>query len=266
MQKSVDPPVTVGFKVRVMDYTIQELATLAGVSVRTLHHYDEIGLLQPQRNPTNGYRRYGEAELLKLQQILFFRELEFPLGEIRRILEAPNFDPKEALKSHRAMLELKQKRLADLVDTIDKTLHSNTMTDQDYYGGFSQEEMDKLAQEAKERWGNTEAYKQSAERTKHWKPEDYKRIAKEGEDFMRLLVTKMPEGARSEAVQAMIAQHYASLRTFYEPSAELYLGLATMYTEDARFRAYFEKFDPALPEFMRDAMEFFVAEGGPQRA
>lgn len=249
-----------------MDYTIQELASLAGVSVRTLHHYDEIGLLTPQRNPGNGYRRYREAELLKLQQILFFRELEFPLDEIRQILEGPNFDPKKALRTHRQMLELKQKRLGDLMKTIDKTLNSKPMTDQDYYGGFSQEEMDKLAQEAKARWGHTEAYKQSAERTKHWTREDHKRIAKEGEDFMRLLVTKMPEGVRSEAVQTMIGQHYASLRTFYEPCAEPYLGLAQMYTEDARFRAYFEKFDSALPEFMREAMEFFVAEGGPERA
>lgn len=241
-----------------MPYTIHQLAKLAGVSVRTLHHYDQIGLLQPSRSKSNGYRQYEEAELLKLQQILFYRELEFPLEEIKAILKNPRFNMQTALLEHRQLIQMKRKRLDGLLKTIDATLKKldkqTNMKDEELYEGFDSEQMKKYALEAKERWGNTEAYKQSQERTKQWTKEDYKRVKEDGEQFMQHLVTKMSEGPTSPVVQELIDQHYNSLRTFYEPNLEMYRGLANMYIDDPRFAAYFQKFHPELPEFMKQAM------------
>jgi len=244
-----------------MPYTVQQLADLAGISVRTLHHYDDIGLLTPARSAKNDYRAYGEPELLRLQQILFFRELEFPLEDIKAILDKPEFDVAIALKDHRELLTLKQKRLGDLLETIDKTLAHVTkkkpMDDKDMYGGFTKEEMETYAAEAKERWGNTDAYKQSVERTKHFTKEDYKRIAEEGENLMKRIAAHIKDNPASDDVQKLIAEHFNGLRTFYEPSIELYRGLGSMYVDDVRFRKYFEKHHKALPEFMRDAMHVY---------
>lgn len=245
-----------------MKYTVQQLATLAGITVRTLHHYDAIGLLPPAQVKPNGYRYYGEAELLKLQQIMFFRELEFSLEDIKKILNNPRFDMSTALLDHRKLIELKRKRMTDLLRTIDKTLHkinnTKTMEDKELYDGFSsQEEADAMAKEAKERWGNTEAYKQSQERYGKLTKEEKLRIKEAGEELLKKIVTHMNKGAASPEVQKLIAEHYAGLRTFYEPSIELYRGLADMYVSDPRFAAYFEKYHKDLPGFMKEAMQVY---------
>lgn len=244
-----------------MYYTVHQLAKLAGVSVRTLHYYDEIGLLTPTRIEKNGYRQYGESELLRLQQILFFRELEFPLEQIARVMSAPNFDIRQALHDQRALIELKKKRLTGLLKTIDKTIQKLndeiTMADDELYGSFTKQEMDQYAEEAKQRWGNTEAYKQSQERTKHWTDDDRRRIAKDGIEFMKKVAESMPKGSTSPEAQELIAQHYNSLRTFYEPNCEMYRGLGSMYVDDARFTKYFEDIAPGLAVFMRDAMHAY---------
>lgn len=240
-----------------MSYSVHQLSQLASVSVRTLHYYDEIGLLSPVRLK-NGYRQYGENELLRLQQILFFRELDFPLDEIQRIMNSRYFDMSVALQDQRKLLELKKKRLNGLIKTIDKTLNKlnneKNMNDKELYGSFTKEEMDQYAQEAKERWGHTEAYKQSQERTKHFTKEDWKKL-KEGMDvFMKKVVATMDKGPESPEFQELIDQHYKSLRTFYKPNLEMYRGLANMYVDDPRFKAFYEKYAPGLAEMMRDAM------------
>ncbi|HTK04670.1 MAG TPA: MerR family transcriptional regulator [Candidatus Eisenbacteria bacterium] len=252
-----------------MTYTVNKLAKIAGVSVRTLHHYDAIGLLRPERAEKNGYRLYGETELLRLQQILFFRELDFPLDEIRRVLARPDFDMRAALKDQRTLIELKKKRLDGLIGTIDRTIkrlnRNITMDDKDLYGDFSTEEMDAYAKEAKQRWGHTDAWKQSQERTKHWTKADYARIKEDGDKFMREFVTHLDEGPTGPTVQRMIGQHYAALRTFYEPNLEMYRGLGDMYVNDPRFGAYYEKYAPGLAQFMRDAMHAFCDAGGEKK-
>ncbi len=138
-------------------YTVHQVATLAGVSVRTLHHYDQIKLLRPSSRTAAGYRLYGETDLLRLQQILFFRELDFPLGEIQRILDDPGFDQVKALESHRRMLHERAERLALLLSTVDKTIQkltedTMTLTDADLYEGFSQEQIERYKREVKERY------------------------------------------------------------------------------------------------------------------
>ena len=244
-----------------MLYTVQQLAALANVSVRTLHHYDTVGLLRPARQAGNGYRQYGEEELLKLQQILFFRELEFPLDEIKRILHDPKFDMRIALSSQRELIELKRKRLSKLLKTIDQTMkklnQETTMTDKDLYVGLSKEEEAAYAAEAKERWGHTNAWKQSQERYGKLSEAEKQKIGKASQDLVREIASHMSEDPKGDIVQKLIARHYDGLRVFYDPNIQMYRGLAEMYVGDPRFAAFYENFAPGLAQFMRDAMVEF---------
>ena len=246
---------------RNMEYNIHKLAKLAGVSVRTLHYYDQIGLLKPGRVADNGYRWYEGKELMRLQQILFFRELDFPLSEIKRILDGRDFKIAAALADQKKLIELKRKRLAGLVKTIDKTIQNlnnkTNMDDKDLYNGFSDEEMKKFSEEAKQRWGNTEAYKQSTARVAKMSKDDMAKIQAEGDALMREIAANMAKGPKSPEIQKLIAQHYANLRHFYEPNLKMYRGLGQMYVDDPRFGKYFEKYAAGLAKFMRDAITAF---------
>ncbi|NTU98861.1 MerR family transcriptional regulator [Candidatus Falkowbacteria bacterium] len=242
-------------------YTIKQLATLAGVSVRTLHYYDQIGLLRPDHLKKNRYRQYGEHDLLELQQIMFFRELDFPLEEIKEIIRSPDFDLISALLEQKKLILIKKKRFGELAKTIDLTINKinkeKNMQDKDLYEAFSEEEGQKYAAEAKERWGNAAAYKQSQERVKKMSKEDWQRISKENEELMSLLVANMDNGVGSQEVQELIARHYEGLRHFYEPTLKMYGGLGEMYVSDPRFTAYYEKYAKGLAIFMRDAIAIF---------
>ena len=139
-------------------YSVGKLAKMAGVSVRTLHHYDRIGLLRPSSRTEVGYRRYGEKELLRLQQILFFKELSLSLDEIRDILDDPGFDLVAALHQHRALLQQRAARLSRLLETVDKTIRrltedTMTMTDEELYAGFTPEQRERYPREAREKYG-----------------------------------------------------------------------------------------------------------------
>lgn len=250
-----------------MEYTVQKLATLAGVSPRTLHHYDEIGLLKPERNHINGYRRYNDDDLLTLQQIMFFRELEFSLKDIAAIMQNPQFDIVAALSDHRKLITIKKKRMSDLLTTIDKTLKKITqeknMKDDELYEGFSKEEMEAYTKEAEERWGHTKAYKQSVVRYGKLTDEEKKQLQKDGDALMQEVADAIDnnEAPESPVVQKLVARHYQALHAFYDPNLEMYRNLADMfagYTGDTRYAAYFQKFHKDLPEFMRSAIHAFV--------
>ena len=247
-----------------MSYSIHQLATLAGVSVRTLHYYDEVGLLTPTRLKRNDYRQYEEAELLRLQQIMFFRELDFPLEQIKKILASPNFDMRRALQEQRHLIKIKRHRLDRLIATIDKTIkklnNETHMEDQELYGNFSKAEMEKYTEEARERWGHTEAFKQSQERVKKMGKAGLAKVLKESSELTQAIAAAMKAGLepKSDTVQPLIARHYEGLRAFYEPNLEMYTGLANMYVDDPRFKANYEKVAPGLAEFMRDGMLYFV--------
>ena len=173
-------------------------------------------------------------------------------------------DMSVALQDQRKLLELKKKRLSGLIKTIDKTLtklnHEKNMNDEELYDSFTKEKMDQYTKEAKERWGHTEAYKQSQERVKKLTKEDFARIKKEGDELMKELVKNMDKSPESKEVQKLIAQHYNNLRTFYEPNLKLYRGLANMYVDDPRFRAYYEKYAVGLAEFMKEAIIVYCDE------
>jgi len=247
-----------------MNYTIKKVADLAGISVRTLHYYDQIGLLRPSFSAANGYRYYTENELMKLQQILFFRELEFSLEQIKEMMKSPMFDAEKVLIEQRELLRLKRDRLDNLLNTIDDTLESKKggegMSDDQILGNFSKKQMEEYKEEAKKRWGQTNAWKQSQERTKNWTDEDYKRIAKEGEKWTKKLAEMRNKefAPESPEIQEMVSQHYNSLRSFYEPNLEMYKGLGQMYVDDPRFTAYYDRFGKGLAIFLRDAMLIFV--------
>lgn len=250
-----------------MSYTVQELARLAGVSVRTLHFYDEVGLLKPAQLGQNGYRYYAETELLRLQQILLFKELDFPLKDIKTILDSKNFNLKEALLDQKRWIGLKKDRLRRLMQTIDKTLQKlnqqSTMTDDQLYGDLSDEKQAQYLEEARQKWGHTEAFKQSQERVKRMGKEGLAKVLKAAGELTQAIAREMQAGSPAESpqVQALIAQHYDGLRAFYEPTLEMYRGLAQLYIEDARFKANYEKVAPGLAQFMHKSMLIYAAEG-----
>lgn len=249
-----------------MSYTVQKLATIAGISVRALHYYDQVGLLKPSRVENNGYRYYGAKELLKLQQILFLRELDFTLDEIKRILSSPSFDMRAALHDQKKLIELKKNRLSRLVKTIDKTIKKInkeiTMNDKELYGNFSKEEMEKYAEEARQKWGNTDAFKQSQERVRKMGKNGLNKVLEASNKLTVEIAEAMKSGLdpKSEGVQKLIAKHYDDLRAFYEPNLEIYRGLANVYVVDERFKANYENVANGLAQFMHDAMTTYCNE------
>ncbi len=247
-----------------MAYTVQQLANAAGVTARTLHHYDAIGLLSPSFREKNGYRSYGDAELFRLQQILFFRELDFPLPEIKAMLDHPRFDPITSLQDQKRLLGAKKRRLETLIKTIDQTIHSMQQHEPadagKLYGDFTEKEMNDLKEEARQKWGNTEAWKQSQERTKNWTKEDYTRINEANEAIIRAIVQHMEAGLSPESpeTQEEVAKQYAHLRNYYEPSPEMFLGLANMFSADPRFAAYYARFHKDLLPYLQTAMKYYA--------
>lgn len=250
-----------------MAYTIHELAELAEISVRTLHYYDEIGLLKPSYVERNGYRRYEHKELLKLQQILFFKELEFPLDQIKTMISSPSFDHKEALRDHRKLIHLKRTRLDNLIKTIDKTLKSmnnkKKIKDEELYDAFKDEDVKQYQEEVKERWGNSEAYKQSMAKVSKMTKAEMNKLKEDGKKHTQKIADNMHKGHTHPDVQVLIAESHAGVNFFYECSTEMYRNLGQMYVDDARFGAYYEKFAPGLAVFMRDAIAHYcdVKEG-----
>lgn len=245
-----------------MPYSINQLAKLAGVTVRTLHHYDHIDLLKPSRIQQNGYRQYDQNDLIRLQQILFFRELDFSLKEIKRIMHSAQYDQIKAMTQQKELLQLKKKRLGRLVKTIEKTITSmqnnQLPEDTELYNAFADDDVKLYQDEVKQRWGHTDAYQQSMERVGKMTKAQMEKIKRDGEAFTAKLAQLIHKGPEDAEVQTMIDQHYNALRTFYEPNLELYAGLANMYVDDPRFSAYYNKHHPDMAKFMRDAMLYYI--------
>jgi DNA-binding transcriptional MerR regulator len=253
-----------------MKYDIHTLARLSDVSVRTLHHYDAIGVLVPPRDPANGYRSYGENELLRLQQILFFKELGFSLLRIKMILDDPDFDLLHALREHRRALVAERARMQKLIHTLDDTVEKITkrkqMKDEELYDGFSKEEAKRISVEAKERWGKTDAYKESMKRMRNMTKEQMDQVKLEAEEIVKDMARLFGHDSSSREVQEVIGRHYAHLGRFYTPTPEIYRGLADMYIADPRFTAYYEKFHPGLAQFMSAAMRYYADRIAKNRA
>ncbi|MCA9935215.1 MAG: MerR family transcriptional regulator [Anaerolineales bacterium] len=242
-------------------YTVSQLAKMAGISVRTLHHYDHIGLLKPSSRTEAGYRQYNQQDLLRLQQILFYKELDVPLQEIGSILDDPDFDPVATLHSHKRRLQARANRLTRLLKTIDKTLHKlaedDTMKDEDLYAGFTPEQAERYDREAKEMWG-AETVEASKKRLRKMSKAQWQAIGAEGDAVTRGLAELVGHDVGETAVQHLIARHYTWLSHFFQPSAEAYRGMSQMYATHPEFRAFYENFAPGLADFMQAAMTYYA--------
>ncbi|WP_127533267.1 MerR family transcriptional regulator [Paenibacillus kobensis] len=246
-----------------MNYKVKEVAKIAGVSVRTLHHYDEIGLLKPSEVRDNGYRYYSVEDLERLQQILFFKELDLPLQEVRAILDDEQYDRRRTLLIHKELLMKKKHRLEQIITSVEQTLHSieggTAMSNKDMFEPFDMKEIEehqkKYEKEAEQRWGHTEACRESARRTAKYTEADWKRIKEEMAAVYEGLVARMANGPDDEEVQRIISNHRQHISdNFYECSTEIYRGLGDMYVNDYRFTENIDKQQPGLAAFMREAM------------
>jgi len=240
--------------------TVRQLARLAGISVRTLHHYDAIGLLKPTRIGDNGYRYYGDEAMLRLQQILFFRELDLSLAEIKTILDQPEFDVVATLNSHRRALGEKIERLTRLIATVDRTIMHLTgeqpMSNSPLFAGFTPEEEEYYTEQARQRYG-AERVNESVKRWNSYSPQKKADIMAEGQTIYTGLVDAMPQGASSAAVQALVAQWHQNIRHFYEPTGEILRGLGQLYVNSPDFANRFRQLHPDLPEFLREAITHY---------
>lgn len=248
-----------------MAYTINQLAKLSGVSTRTLRFYDEIGLLAPAFYSENQYLYYKEEQLLMLQQILFFRELGFPLSDIQRILGSDDFDKIESLKAHKSILQSGLERTATLIKTIDKTIShlrgKIIMRDAEMYDGF-----DPVKQQEHEKYMletgiiSQKQIDDSWRLVSDWKKQDWEQFKGAGEKLNMAIVEALKQGqtVESENVQKLIQQHYDWVNHFWTPTKETYLGLGQMYLDHPDFRAFYKELHPDLLEYLVAAMKVFA--------
>ena len=250
-----------------MEYTVQKLARLAGISTRTLRYYDEIGLLPPARTSASGYRIYGQVEVDRLQQILLYRELGVTLETIREIVTDPAFDRLRALREHREQL-LNRRRQLDLIitsveNTIAMTEGRMPINDKEKFDGFKQtmvaDNEKKYGKEIRERYGD-DSVKRSNEKVLNMTPEQYEEVTKLAREVKTTLSTafKMGDPASEIAQQAAdlhkrwLTCHWSD----YSPAA--HAGVAQMYVDDERFRAYYDDEQPGTAEFLRDAVHIYT--------
>ncbi|HND92778.1 MAG TPA: MerR family transcriptional regulator [Anaerolineales bacterium] len=242
-------------------FTVKQLSTLAGVTPRTLHHYDEIGLLKPSRIGENGYRYYGEDALLKLQQILFYRELDIPLDEIKKIMGRRDFDVLGALQSHKDALSKQAVRINRLIQTVDNTIQhlkgKTKMSEEGLFEGFSEEVQEKYAREAEQMY-DPETVRESNRKWKGYSAAKKEAILAEGKAVYMDMVAAMPKGAASAEVQAIVERWRKHMDYFWTPNLDQLPGLADGYSSDPRFKANFDKMHPNLAEFMREAVKVYV--------
>lgn len=239
-----------------MCYSISEMAKMSGISVRTLHYYDEIGLLLPSQISETGYRFYDTEALERLQQILFYKELNFSLKQIADIMKAPEYKKEEALIGQRALLCLQRKRLDGLIALLDDNLKGeNTMSFKEFDRTEIKLEKEKYEKEVKEKWGDTLAYKQSVEKTKSYTKEDEEKNKKIADEIMGKFARLTAEKPDSLEVKELVRewQLYIST-TYYDCTDEILAGLGQMYVMDERFRKNINKLGEGTAEFMSVAI------------
>ena len=252
-----------------MSLTIGAVARLAGVTVRTLHHYDEIGLLRPGSRSDAGYRRYDDDDLERLQRILFYRELGFGLDEIRDVMRDGHADATGHLRRQHAMLLDRIGRLRRMAAAVEKAMEATTMginlTPEERLEVFGDFDPDAHAAEAEERWGQTDAYRESARRVARYTKEDWQRIKAQGQAAIEQVVAAMRAGKPADSAEAMAGAeaHRRQIDdAFYACSYEMHVGLAEMYLADPRFTATYEKIAPGLAQYLHDAIKANAARQG----
>lgn len=250
-----------------MEYTVQKLAELAGVSARTLRYYDEIGLLQPARNSSSGYRIYGPQEVDKLQNILFYRELGLDLDSIQRIVTDPSFDGASALRMHREKLLAKRRQLDLLITNVESTISAaegkSMMADNEKFQGFKQQLVDdneqQYGQEIRGKYGEDTIDQSNAKMLKmsEEKYEEFKRLEQEVLEVLEEACnTGDPAGEQAQKAADLHKQWLAFTWPSY--SKEAHAGLAQLYVDDERFAAYYDKASKDGARFLRDAILIYT--------
>jgi DNA-binding transcriptional MerR regulator len=250
-----------------MEYTVQKLGSMAGISTRTLRYYDEIGILKPARINSSGYRIYGQAEVDRLQQILFYRELGISLDRIKEIVTAPSFDGARALKEHRVKLLEKREQLDLLIKNVDKTIALTEgrikMSNKEKFEGFKKKMIDvneeKYGKEIREKYGN-EKVDQSNARVMNMTEQEHESVTKLAEEIRSTLSQALETGDPAGELAQKAADLHQQWICYYwkEYSKEAHAGLAQMYVDDERFTAYYDKDHPGTAEFFRDAIYIYT--------
>lgn len=250
-----------------MEYTIQKLGKLAGISTRTLRYYDEIGILKPARINSSGYRIYGEVEVDRLQQILFYKTLGFSLDTIKEIITDPTFNKMDALREHKKHLFARRRQLDDLIANVDKTIAATegrvTMKDSEKFQGFKEKMIEdnerKYGKEIREKYGD-DVVDKSNETFKKLSKEDYDKMVELEKQIRITLKEAFQEGdPAGELAQKAAALHKEWISMSWgQYSKEAHAGLAQMYVDDERFTAYYDKEQPGTAAFLRDAIHIYT--------
>ncbi|MCX5361830.1 MerR family transcriptional regulator [Streptomyces sp. NBC_00124] len=245
-----------------MSYSVGQVAGFAGVTVRTLHHYDDIGLLAPSERSHAGHRRYSDADLDRLQQILFYRELGFPLDEVAALLDDPAADPRAHLRRQHELLTARIEKLRKMAAAVEQAMEARKMginlTPEERFEVFGDKDPEQHAEEAEERWGGTEAYAESQRRAAGYTKDDWKRMQAEVADWSGRYSGLMAAGdpPASEAAMDMAEEHRQHIcGWFYECPYDMHRSLGEMYVSDERFKAFYDSMRPGLAEHLRAAID-----------
>ena len=241
---------------------VGEVAALAGVTVRALHHYDRIGLLSPSGRTAAGYRRYSAADLDRLHRVLVYRELGFPLEEVATLLDDPTADPEAHLRRQHRLLRDRLERTQAMVAAVEKEMEARQMgislTPEERFEVFGDQDPAQYGEEVEARWGDSELLAESRRRTSRYGKEDWLRINAEGAAVEQRLARALRDGVPADsAVAADLAEEHRQQisRNFYDCSPEVHVALGRMYVEDARFTAHFEQVAPGLAGYLSAAIE-----------
>ncbi|WP_369224262.1 MerR family transcriptional regulator [Streptomyces sp. R39] len=248
-----------------MSYSVGQVAGFAGVTVRTLHHYDEIGLLVPGERSTAGHRRYGDRDLDRLQKILFYRELGFPLDEVAALLDGQatgKTDPPAHLRRQHELLTARIEKLQKMAAAVEHAMEARRMginlTPEERFEVFGDKDPEQYAEEAERRWGGTEAYAESQRRAARYTKADWQRMKAEVDDWSAryAALVNAAEPAAGERAMDMAEEHRRHISAwFYDCPHETHRCLAAMYVSDERFKAFYDSMAPGLAEHLKEAIE-----------
>ncbi|MFF3505265.1 MerR family transcriptional regulator [Streptomyces sp. NPDC003247] len=244
-----------------MSYAIGQVAGFAGVTVRTLHHYDEIGLLVPGGRSHAGHRRYDDADLDRLQRILFYRELGFPLEEVAALLDDPDADPRAHLRRQHELLTARIEKLQKMAAAVEHAMEAHEMgirlTPEERFEVFGDKDPERYAEEAEARWGGTEAHAESRRRVSSYTKDDWKRLQAEVDAWSGRYADLVEAGEPStgEAAMDLAEEHRRHICTwYYDCPYEMHRCLGEMYVSDERFKAFYDSMRPGLAEHLKEAI------------